>query len=168
MQNHWNYFQHGCMDKWRSRDFSLQNLVHTFRSFRFASKQRKMPNNKKCHFELIVLYYKGLQQDDGFKRVCDWLRSCWTSCAAPSIGKVEHVSWCRIRDSCRCGRYMEIHGPCWSRRKRVANTLKRLQKPQVVNPNLVQLTGLVEVSSRYFLTGRCHSSNGLTIVKNSL
>ena len=30
---------------------------------------------------------------------------------------------------------------------------------------LVQLTGLVEVTSSYFLTGRCHSSNGLTIVK---
>ena len=31
--------------------------------------------------------------------------------------------------------------------------------------NIVQLVGLVEVTSRYFLTGRCHSSNGLTIVK---
>ena len=33
--NKWNYFQRGCMDKWQSGDFSLQNLVHTFRSFRF-------------------------------------------------------------------------------------------------------------------------------------
>ena len=30
---------------------------------------------------------------------------------------------------------------------------------------LVQLTSLVEVTSRYFLTERCHSSNSLTIMK---
>ena len=35
-------------------------------------------------------------------------------------------------------------------------------------PTVVQLVCLVEVTSRYFLTGRCHSSNSLTVVKKTV
>ena len=35
LYDQWNYFQRGCIDQWRSSDFSIQTRLYTFRSFHF-------------------------------------------------------------------------------------------------------------------------------------
>ena len=41
--NQWNYFQRGCMDKWRSGDFSIQTWYIPLEAF--ASKNEKRNYN---------------------------------------------------------------------------------------------------------------------------